>query len=696
MDGELWTFEIPASMDDLAAEMPDDIEDAATYDKHYHVQNVYQPSQLESLLLRFEDHLRNNSAKTILVDFDVFYAVLKHYSTLSQQVRDRAWSLLFKSLIKFHPELVQYFEHFNLAQRNEHLNILLMLMYLFLTISDSFEADEAADSFVDPLEENFGGGGGGRGKKKKKAPVSKSREYKNNKAQAIKVISKIFMLSLERLFESPAQLTELVNLVTKYTYKVLENSAGNKASFNNYATDTYLIIGTALDKYDHSATYCMRLIELLQGKESMIQVVSMLVVNHLKNNHCIHIFDIIQQIKALDLNTLSRDNSASKAVGSFLVEVAKHCPEKMYQNLLSLVDFLQQEPYTLRNAVLEIVAHIIMTMFHLPTKNREIEIKRKLLGFLFDHICDTNSYTRSKVLQLWARLVEAGAIPMSDLNRITQCIIGRLDDKACFVRKSAIHFLMQAIKDNPLTLMRGKELETFKSIYSSAYQRNAKELEEIVNRQNRRLQEVMKLTGDDGADNEEEQDSSRSEGDEPEDEDEEEEDEEEERAATRKGRRKRLLKGKKEKEDSDEGESAPKQQKLMATIAIQWDELQGPLLAFWQQTGKNIDFSAAAPSNTEEASEKELQQLLESNAEEAFTAFRGLLKKRKFERAIRFLMSIKSLYPNEAVFQKAEGKEDEDEDENEDDDDSDDMTTEGAADRSLISPDDHLFLSAIT
>ncbi|KAH9397082.1 Ncapd2p [Tyrophagus putrescentiae] len=700
MDGAMFLFEIPQSMDDLTGDMPEDMDEAAAYDKLYHVQQVYPANQLESLIIRAQEDLRTNSSKFILEDFDIFFSVIKHYPSLNQSVRDKAWRLLLKALIKFQLELVEFFEHFHITQRNEYLNELLMLMYLFLTISDFFEDNEMQFNVSESNEENFVGGGG-RGKKKKPAG-STSKEYQNNKGQAIKVISRIFMLNLDRLFESPSQLTKLVNLVTKYAYRVLENSAGNRSAFNNFAADVYFIIGTALDRYDHSTTYCMRLIELLQGKEAMIQVVSLLVVNHLKNNHNIQIFEIIQQIKALDLNTLSRDNSASKAVGAFLVEIARHCPEKMYQNLLALVEFLQQEPYTLRNAVLEIIAHIILTMFHMPTKNRDIAIKGKLLNFLYEHIHDSNGYTRSKVLQLWARLVEAGAIPMAKLNEITTCIIGRLDDKTCFVRKNAVHFLTQAVKDNPFALMRSQDLAQFKAYYSSAVEKNAEALEVIRLRQCRLLEEAMRMTGED-AGGEGNEDEAEEEAEEEEEEDADADDEEaaernRQRQAKRLAREKRKN-AKKDREaedeedegddDDEDGSSAPKRAKLMSQIANQWEELETDFLRFWRRAGKDLDLQAGL--------EQQQEVLAESSAEQAFAAFRGLLREGQFEKALRLLVAIKSLYPNEAIFQYGkraaeEGEEADNGTNGEEDEDS----GESAADRAPLDFEDHFFLSAIT
>merc|ERR1719477_373751 len=72
----------------------------------------------------------------------------------------------------------------------------------------------------------------------------------------------------------------------------------------------------------------------------------------------------------------------------------------------------------------------------------EVEKKKAAKNDLFDmletRILDVNSYTRSKVLQTWSRLVEEKLVPVTRLcHSLIPAVRGRLQDKAALVRRQA-------------------------------------------------------------------------------------------------------------------------------------------------------------------------------------------------------------------------------------------------------------------
>ena len=666
-------------MDQFIFRIPDrieELEDVENFEQYYLVQNNYQLQNIDSLLDNVDQRYRSEGVNAIIESFDVFYHVIKHFSELNQSVRDKAWVLLSKALVRFQAQLVAFFENFLLDQRKAYQNKLCMLMYPFLMITEFYEEDLVSIE-LNPISESSG-------RSKKKRPTFKSPMYQNHKYSATNTILKIFSLHLERLFDPPYFLNSFVNIITKYAYNILENSSSLRNSNSNQSMifdNVCNIIATALDRYNHSVNFCMKIIELLQAKETMVGPCSQLMTTVIKEERHIYLRNILEQIKSININILSKDNSAPKAISLFLIELTKNCPDKMFQCLSYLIDFLEQDSYTMRNSVLEIICIIILKMFLFTTKNRDAQIKDRLLDYLFDHILDVNSYTRSKVLQLWSKLAESQAIPITRLNSVTSRIVDRLSDRSCFVRKNSVHYLTQTIKDNPFTILSKNELSKCKSAYQKLYIENRDKLSAIEEQQNKFAQ-IIQL-GEEG----DEQPNSPQ--------------EEELNSSVEANKENEVdkqlfLKNKRKMKNDDEFFTviAAKRQKMMEEIqalANQWLQIENEFCIFWKNKKDSIEFSEFIPEN-----------IPQENIDSAFEFFRSLVKEKKFEQALRVLSALKSMYPNEPVFayrkrpnnnqEKGETEMNDIGDEGEDIEDEDDFSSIDG----LFDINDQLFFSVIT
>lgn len=77
------------------------------------------------------------------------------------------------------------------------------------------------------------------------------------------------------------------------------------------------------------------------------------------------------------------------------------------------------------------------------------EFRDDLLRDLLNHLEDVNSYSRSKVLQIWNELKTQNAVPLKWHLEILGTVIQRLEDKTATVRKNAITLLKSFLETNP-------------------------------------------------------------------------------------------------------------------------------------------------------------------------------------------------------------------------------------------------------
>jgi hypothetical protein len=107
----------------------------------------------------------------------------------------------------------------------------------------------------------------------------------------------------------------------------------------------------------------------------------------------------------------------------------------------------------MRNSVLCILGEIIIKGLNNDDQSTQDlnlkQIRNDILDLLCDHIHDLNALTRSKTLQIWRKICEENKLPLQYQNEIMKRCVGRMDDSASSVRKSAFQLLCDLIKKNP-------------------------------------------------------------------------------------------------------------------------------------------------------------------------------------------------------------------------------------------------------
>lgn len=78
-------------------------------------------------------------------------------------------------------------------------------------------------------------------------------------------------------------------------------------------------------------------------------------------------------------------------------------------------------------------------------------LRDECLEDLYNHMNDTNSYVRSKVLQVWNDLKNKSAVPLAWIHMVVSRTVERLEDKTATVRKNAVILLRSYLESNPFS-----------------------------------------------------------------------------------------------------------------------------------------------------------------------------------------------------------------------------------------------------
>lgn len=145
------------------------------------------------------------------------------------------------------------------------------------------------------------------------------------------------------------------------------------------------------------------------------------------------------------LREVSRlDGMGIKNVAPFVSSLAASHPRLVLKHMPQLLFFLDNEPYTMRNALITAIGHILQSLSQenvdpeAVTTMDSAKARENLFTVLSTRIYDTSSYTRATVLKTWISLVQAKCLPRERIIPVTRMAVDRLQDRTVIVRKQAL------------------------------------------------------------------------------------------------------------------------------------------------------------------------------------------------------------------------------------------------------------------
>ncbi|GAC94074.1 condensin complex subunit [Pseudozyma hubeiensis SY62] len=189
--------------------------------------------------------------------------------------------------------------------------------------------------------------------------------------------------------------------------------------------------------------------------------------------------DVLREVAAKNFGAM--DTKSPRSFGRFLVRMAELSPRSVLKQISLLQKHLDSESYPMRNALIEtlglLIKELALTDDSLNAdggdsgssgdaatdENRgSAEARKKQIETFFDllieRFLDLNSYVRSKLITVCARLLDLPTKFPKQRTEITEMVIRHLEDKSSGVRKNAIVLLTKLILTHPFGMLHGGEL----------------------------------------------------------------------------------------------------------------------------------------------------------------------------------------------------------------------------------------------
>uniref|UniRef100_A0A674PH39 Condensin complex subunit 1 n=1 Tax=Takifugu rubripes TaxID=31033 RepID=A0A674PH39_TAKRU len=417
-----WDFFVPISVGDLVK---------TGGINQYVVQDVVPPKHLPSSLSS-KMAWRSQGPLCILEHFDTGYSVLQHSNSVEPGVKEDALELLVQVVsglaASLPPLLIS--TSTSAAERKDQLNAVKMSVYLLCKLTETLESESYRQNIITAP---------GKGGKKGKSGGEGLLQWDSERERVLQALIQLLQLDIRSLWNLSLVEEEFISCVTCCCYKLLENP-----------TISHVKSKPTRDCIIHLLRFYI-VIQLLQHFEQLSSVFAQ-AVSVWSTEYGVRaiIGEIIREIGQKSSEELAREGSGVKAFASFLSELGALVPELIMPNISVLITHLEGESHTMRVAVCEVLGEILVRVLCGDGLDDSGKADRdRFFDTLQEHLHDTHSHVRARVLQVFTRIVNSKALPLCRYSEVMDLAVGRLMDKSINAVKNAILLLAAFIAHNP-------------------------------------------------------------------------------------------------------------------------------------------------------------------------------------------------------------------------------------------------------
>lgn len=438
MSPQVWEFHLPLSPEEL-------LKSGGV--NQYVVQEVLSIRHLPSHLKAFQTAFRAQGPLAVLEHFDTIYSILHHFRSIDPGLKEDTLEFLIKVVSRHSQELPAVLDDaaLSVSDRSAHLNALKMNCYALIRLLESFETMSSQTGLM-----NLELGGKGR---KSRAKATHGFDWEEERQPILQLLTQLLQLDIRHLWNHSIIEEEFVSLVTGCCYRLLENPTISHQKNRPTREAVTHLLGVALTRYNHMLSATVKIIQMLQHFEHLASIlvaaVSLWATDYGMKSI---VGEIVREIGQKCPQELSRDPTGAKGFAAFLTELAERIPAILMSSMCILLDHLDGENYVMRNAVLAAMAEMVLQVLsgdQLEVVSRDT--RDQFLDTLQAHCHDVNSFVRSRVLQLFTRIVQQKALPLTRFQAVVALAVGRLADKSVLVCKSAIQLLASFLANNPFS-----------------------------------------------------------------------------------------------------------------------------------------------------------------------------------------------------------------------------------------------------
>ncbi|KAG0090671.1 Condensin complex subunit [Podila epicladia] len=457
------------------------------------------PKALERILNEIVDSLQDASGN-ITDDnlFDQIRSFIKHFNTLQKKTATKVWDIVlsgFNAELQVTAQDLDFNDQDAYLQHRTPLEMYGFLIYWIISITEQKATSRAAtmDKSGKAVRAK-----GSRAKNDGDDSEQGVSTWTAEKQRALDLMCKCLGLHLSKIWTATHEKESFISLFFKPSYQILENKENIKVSALKQRV--YHVLCLCIKNHNHEFGARTTIIQNLQywehTPEPMAELLEMLIT----------IYDfqqladsVLREVSTKEFEESIKDITVPKAYSKFLVRFSELAPKVVLKQMGLLIDHLDGESYIMRQAIVEVIGHLIA---YLSAEEQTDQVKNQVDSFfdiLEERFMDSNSYVRTKLIQVVGNLCDLKSKFPKRRQRLTELVIGRLSDKSFWTRKQAIKTFVRLIETHPYSMHGGElDLEDWEIQYTEV----TDELKAMITKPSKRRALLRKSAGmdEDGMD----------------------------------------------------------------------------------------------------------------------------------------------------------------------------------------------------
>ncbi|KAN0063421.1 condensin complex non-SMC subunit Cnd1 [Thecaphora frezii] len=540
--------------------------DPYVIDHEVAVDDLSPQEQLSTLDAAVDTITASSENITYPETFDLFRSYLKHFAALSPNASHKLLDAIISGMSNALDEAQRELDGDDPNAYAGHAPALEMYAFLlqwFVSCAEKHtggRAEGGANPAVHAAQAAAAGksrraGGGGSGSKSSAAGRSDAWAWSSSIPAVLALMHKALRIRSERMWTVTAARDSYVSgCIMRPALLLQENEAYLKVQAIKLGI--FKVICQAVKAHGQAFSAQTSIIQSLQYYEHLAEpMAELLAVMRSEFDYERLGEEVLREVAGKNFGAM--DTKSPRSFGRFLVRMAELSPRSVLKQIALLQKHLDSESYPMRNAMIETLGLLIRELTTTDDaltaaasagggagasgsvggiggasssagaggNDGSVEARKKQIetffNLLMERFLDLNSYVRSKLITVCARLCDLPTKFPKQRTEMTDLVIRALEDKSSGVRKNAIALLTKLILTHPYGVMHGGELDLAE--WQKRYDAVSKELEATEG--SLELPGELVLEDDDDDEEGEEEEDDDEEEDDNEDDDEDDDDE---------------------------------------------------------------------------------------------------------------------------------------------------------------------------
>jgi len=219
-----------------------------------------------------------------------------------------------------------------------------------------------------------------------------------------------------------------------------------------------------------------KLVNLIFDDENIVMPISRFIIKAYNNDKAVMkklaVDTLIMLVDYILMKTnASTESQAVKNTKEVICECCQKITRLFYTNLSNFIGMYESGAYLLRNALTEIIQHVIRNILTYSEESEQRDqheklskTRTKLFKKLLTRVIDKNAHARAKVLDALIFLCCENSIPGDFLLQILKAACRRIRDISAIVRKKALLLVQTTIRLYYYTFCESQSKDEFMSL----------------------------------------------------------------------------------------------------------------------------------------------------------------------------------------------------------------------------------------